>query len=67
MENNNKITRRQVVAGLGTTLAAVAVAPIICGAANSTKITGDAVKISDPTTLYPKPPFVSQPQQWPGL
>ena len=26
-----------------------------------------AAKISDPTKLYPKPPFKSQPQPWPGL
>jgi NAD(P)-dependent dehydrogenase (short-subunit alcohol dehydrogenase family) len=67
INKDNKLTRRQVVTGLGTTLAAVAVSPVL-GAAETIAIPADgAVKISDPTTLYPKAPFKSQPQPWPGL
>ncbi|CAM4221841.1 NAD(P)-dependent dehydrogenase, short-chain alcohol dehydrogenase family [Pedobacter westerhofensis] len=67
MKEQDKMTRRQVVAGLGTTLAAVAVSPVLARAnVTETHYDGPA-KISDPTTLYPKPPFVSQPQPWPGL
>jgi len=66
MENNNKMSRRQVVAGLGTALAAAAVSPSFA-VTNSKKSADGPVKISDPTTLYPKPPFKSQPQPWPGL
>lgn len=65
MENNNKMTRRQVVTGLGTTLAAAAVAPAF--AAGTVRAADGPVKISDPTKLYPKPPYKSQPQPWPGL
>ncbi|WP_114941172.1 SDR family oxidoreductase [Mucilaginibacter endophyticus] len=65
MNNNDKMTRRQVVAGLGATLAAVAVSPAL-GASPVSAADGPA-KISDPTKLYPKPPFKSQPQPWPGL
>ncbi|HEY4198467.1 MAG TPA: SDR family oxidoreductase [Mucilaginibacter sp.] len=67
MEDRDKMTRRQVVAGLGTTLAAVAVSPVLAGTNLNTKPMDNGVKISDPTTLYPKPPFKSQPQPWPGL
>src|SRR6201995_1393056 len=66
MNNENKMSRRQVVAGLGATIASVAVAPAFAGAGTS-KPADTGARISDPTTLYPKPPFKSQPQAWPGL
>jgi NAD(P)-dependent dehydrogenase (short-subunit alcohol dehydrogenase family) len=66
MENNNKISRRQVVAGLGATLAAATVSPVFA-ASGIRPIADGPAKISDPTKLYPKPPFASQPQPWPGL
>lgn len=65
MNDKNKITRRQAVVGLGATLATVAAAPAF--AAISDTPDDPAAKISDPTTLHPKPPFKSQPQPWPGL
>ncbi|HEY9002362.1 MAG TPA: SDR family oxidoreductase [Mucilaginibacter sp.] len=65
MNNKDKLTRRQVVAGLGTTLAAVAISPAFAASDHSDG-PGDA-KISNPKELYPKPPFKSQPQPWPGL
>lgn len=67
MEENNKITRRQVVAGIGTTLAAAAVSPALAAAGINTIKMDNNVRISDPRQLYPKPPFKSQPQSWPGL
>ncbi|WP_114938601.1 SDR family oxidoreductase [Mucilaginibacter endophyticus] len=67
MENDNKMTRRQVVAGLGTTLAAVAAAPAFAVAGKAINPDDKSVKLSDPVTLHPKPPFKSQPQPWPGL
>lgn len=67
MNNDNKITRRQVVAGLGTTLAAVAVGTALPNGVASASPADSPAKISDPTKLYPKPPFKSQPQPWPGL
>lgn len=65
MNDQNKITRRQVVAGLGTTLAAVAVSPAFAAPGHFND-DGDK-KISNPRELYVKPPFKSQPQPWPGL
>src|ERR1700748_3774913 len=63
---NNKLSRRQVVAGLGAAIAAAAVSPALALTSTEKKaVTG--TKISDPTKLYPKPPFKFQPQPWPGL
>lgn len=68
MENDKKFSRRQMVAGLGTAIAAVAASPVLAAANNGVKTVADGpAKISDPTKLYPKPPFKSQPQPWPGL
>ena len=67
MENENKINRRQAVAGLGATLVTAAISPAFATAGAVTKPADGPAKISDPTKLYPKPPFKSQPQPWPGL
>jgi NAD(P)-dependent dehydrogenase (short-subunit alcohol dehydrogenase family) len=67
MNEENKISRRQVVAGLGATLATAAIAPAFASTGKTTDPVDTAVKISDPTKLHPKPPFKSQPQPWPGL
>lgn len=66
MDKNNQMTRRQVIAGLGTTLAASAITPAF-GVAAPSQQTDGSVKLSDPGLLYPQPPFKSQPQPWPGL
>lgn len=66
MDKKNQMSRRQVIAGLGTTLAAAAITPAFGAAASSQQADGD-VKLIDPRPLYPKPPFKSQPQPWPGL
>jgi NAD(P)-dependent dehydrogenase (short-subunit alcohol dehydrogenase family) len=64
----NKLTRRQMVAGLGSTLAAAAISPALASAAPiNANNTDGTVKLSDPRPLYPKPPFKNQPQPWPGL
>jgi NAD(P)-dependent dehydrogenase (short-subunit alcohol dehydrogenase family) len=61
-----KVTRRQVVAGLGAAIAAVAIAPASAAAGTNSPLNGPP-KLDDPTTKYPKPPFKYQPQPWPGL
>jgi len=66
MKDENKMSRRQVVTGLGATLAAVAVSPALAVAGGAAK-PARGTAISDPTKLYPKPPFKFQPQPWPGL
>jgi NAD(P)-dependent dehydrogenase (short-subunit alcohol dehydrogenase family) len=66
MNENDKMTRRQAVTGLGATIAAVSLAPAVALAGNMTG-PKTAAKLEDPTTKYPKPPFKYQPQPWPGL
>src|SRR6202012_4519357 len=51
---------------LGATIAAAAVSPALAIARGAGKPPAGTA-ISDPTKLYPKPPFKSQPQPWPGL
>lgn len=66
MNEENKISRRQVIGGLGAGIAAVAVSPAFAGGTPSGE-TSSAGKLEDPTTKYPKPPFKEQSQPWPGL
>ena len=66
MSKENKIHRRQVIGGLGATLAAVAVTPVF--ASPGKKVNGEPPEgLVNPVTKYPKPPFPSQTQPWPGL
>ncbi|RYE05106.1 MAG: SDR family oxidoreductase [Sphingobacteriaceae bacterium] len=67
MSENNKMSRRQVIAGIGTGLAAVAVSPVFASAEGLHLDTSAAAKLVDPTTKFPKPPFKGQSQPWPGL
>jgi NAD(P)-dependent dehydrogenase (short-subunit alcohol dehydrogenase family) len=66
MNEEDKISRRKIIAGLGATMAAVTVSPILTAKGMShQEYTPE--KLQDPTTKYPKPPFESQSQPWPGL
>ena len=62
MKKENKFSRRQVLSGLGASLAMAAVSPISAVTAAAPV----ADKLVD-TTNYPKPPFKGQSQPWPGL
>jgi NAD(P)-dependent dehydrogenase (short-subunit alcohol dehydrogenase family) len=66
MKELNSMTRRRAIGGLGAGLAAVA-APRLFAAAPGNKESMTTEKLQDPTTKYPKPPFQSQEQPWPGL
>lgn len=63
MGSNDQISRRKALAGLATVIAAPAFA------APGLSVSSDAgpLPLEDPTTKYPKPPFKSQSQPWPGL
>ncbi|WP_375436163.1 SDR family oxidoreductase [uncultured Hymenobacter sp.] len=67
MKEENKFSRRQVINGLGASLAAAAIAPVLSveGAPTDADSAPDA--LLDPTKTYPKPPFKGQSQPWPGL
>jgi NAD(P)-dependent dehydrogenase (short-subunit alcohol dehydrogenase family) len=61
MDNQNKITRREAVGGLGAGMLAMAVGPVFGAEKNYD------LSLEDPNTKYPKPPFKGQSQPWPGL
>ncbi len=74
MDEKNKMTRRQAVAGLGATITAVALSPVSAAASPNGRVAGPAAPqgsiapaLEDPRTKYAKPPFKYQPQAWPGL
>ena len=65
MDSNDRppLSRRQVVGGVGTGLAAVAT-----GSAQAQEPSAAmAQPLTDPIGKYPKPPFTKQSQPWPGL
>jgi NAD(P)-dependent dehydrogenase (short-subunit alcohol dehydrogenase family) len=67
MNENDKISRRQVIGGLGAGIAAVAVSPAFAAHEMFDPTGEGSLKLDDPTTKYPKPPFKEQSQPWPGL
>ena len=58
----DNLSRRQLVGALGAGLAATALPAVADAQASST-----AQPVADPTTKYPKPPYTSPFQPWPGL
>lgn len=66
LKEENKISRRAVIGGLGAGIAAAVVAPVL-GHASPYAGAPEADKLTDPRDKYPKPPFQSQLQPWPGL
>ena len=62
MSQDSPISRRKLVGTLGAGLAATALPAAAAAAETST-----AQPVADPTTKYPKPPYTSPFQPWPGL
>ena len=67
--DRNKTGRRQVLKGIGAGLATLTVSPIFAKPhfASTTQKTFNVNGIEDTTRKYPRPPFKSQSQSWPGL
>jgi NAD(P)-dependent dehydrogenase (short-subunit alcohol dehydrogenase family) len=66
MSEENNLSRRAILGGLGASLAAAAVAPILSAeAAPGPAAVGPP--LVNPVTKYPKPPFKGQSQPFPGL
>lgn len=63
MSEDIKLSRRQIMGGLGASMAAAAVTPAI---AQTTPAPAGPTR-QDPTTQYPRPPYPAQSQPWPGL
>ena len=62
----NKISRRTVIGGLGAGIATMVVSPTL-GANSIAAEAFGVTSLEDPTMKYPKPPFKEQSQPWPGL
>ncbi len=62
IHKDEQISRRKLMVGLGSGLAATAAVPAFAQAGTST-----AQPLADPTTKYPKPPYNFTRQPWPGL
>ncbi|OUJ69495.1 SDR family oxidoreductase [Hymenobacter crusticola] len=67
MKEESNISRRTVLSGLSASVAVAAVSPLFAATAGSSPAEALPNKLVDPTTKYPKPPFKSQSQPWPGL
>ncbi|TGE28142.1 SDR family oxidoreductase [Hymenobacter metallicola] len=67
MKEDTMLSRRKVISGLGASLAVAAVSPVLGADDASNAAETAAEPLKDPTTAYPKPPFKSQSQPWPGL
>lgn len=68
MIKENQLSRRQLIGGIGSGLAATVLAPAVLANSESQVAESAApAPLVDPTTKYPKPPFKPQPQPWPGL
>ncbi len=66
MSEENQITRRKVIAGLGAGLTTGVASPVFA-AAGTMQEDVTTQGLEDPTTKYPRPPFKGQSQPWPGL
>jgi NAD(P)-dependent dehydrogenase (short-subunit alcohol dehydrogenase family) len=71
---NNPFSRRSIVGKAGAGLALATALPGVAhaapgegAAAGAAAAAATAQPLQDPTTKYPKPPFKSQSQPWPGL
>jgi NAD(P)-dependent dehydrogenase (short-subunit alcohol dehydrogenase family) len=62
----NTMTRRKALSSLGVGVAGLAISPTLA-ATTTYQLNGSPIKLEDPTTKYPKPPFQPQKQPWPGL
>jgi NAD(P)-dependent dehydrogenase (short-subunit alcohol dehydrogenase family) len=67
MNEEEKISRRKVLGGIGVGIAAMAAGPTFGATAYIAPSDTAAAGLEDPTTKYPKPPFKEQSQPWPGL
>src|SRR3954453_1525303 len=67
MNDQETISRRRAIGKLGIGFAAAATPRLLAAENNSSQDAMTPQKLQDPNTKYPKPPFKSQSQPWPGL
>ncbi|UKT64922.1 SDR family oxidoreductase [Pedobacter mucosus] len=67
MKSENNISRRKAVQGLGLGLATLSFGPALAASKTKNEDRFFLKALEDPTTKYPKPPFIHQNQPWPAL
>jgi NAD(P)-dependent dehydrogenase (short-subunit alcohol dehydrogenase family) len=67
MKEKKYVDRRTVITGIGAGIATFALSPVLGAGKNAGTPAHSPEELIDPTTKYPKPPFKSQSQPWPGL
>ncbi|WP_420148374.1 SDR family oxidoreductase [Spirosoma sp.] len=66
--NENQLSRRQVIGGIGSGLAASMMGAPVLASSDPENVSSVApAALVDPTTKFPKPPFNTPMQPWPGL
>jgi NAD(P)-dependent dehydrogenase (short-subunit alcohol dehydrogenase family) len=63
VDEENKISRRKALGGISAGIAAAVATPVLSASAQNQS----PDKLQDPKNKYPRPPFNSQSQPWPGL
>jgi NAD(P)-dependent dehydrogenase (short-subunit alcohol dehydrogenase family) len=63
----NPVSRRQAVGLFGVAMAGTAAGPALSEPPHADNSPNHEVAMDDPRSKYPKPPFNSQTQPWPGL
>lgn len=66
MNEQDKAARRRLIGGIGAGIASMAILPAFAGDNHPPQLFEETA-LEDPTKKYPRPPFKSQPQPWPGL
>jgi NAD(P)-dependent dehydrogenase (short-subunit alcohol dehydrogenase family) len=67
MNYPTQFSRRQMVSGIGASLASVTLLPTLMAQTSVPAAPQSTGKLRDPRTKYPAPPFNGQSQPWPGL
>jgi NAD(P)-dependent dehydrogenase (short-subunit alcohol dehydrogenase family) len=67
MTKKHTIGRRKVIGSIGAGLATLAISPVFGYSKSTQQESFTPTELENPTTKYPKPPFKSQSQPWPGL
>jgi len=66
MSEENGMNRRKALGSIGAVLATVAITPAMAKGVGEPNLPAPK-ELEDPTKKYPRPPFKSQSQPWPGL
>ncbi|MBV8100030.1 MAG: SDR family oxidoreductase [Verrucomicrobia bacterium] len=67
MKEYNAVSRRKMISGLGAGLVTAAASRSFAAEHTSTQESMTGTELQNPVDKFPKPPFKSQSQPWPGL